>query len=279
MTFRIPATKEEALAEITAQSAIASASGWKLAALLYVYVQEPGTGGDRKSREFRENQMSNLTFDPWTVLEFAEFKIRGLMSHNTISTHRKNWIKAIERGVAKHIGPDDEIDFPDEDYPPTGHCRGLRDAFTSTTPVEEKAEALRTILKQEPELAQRIENDFVEKASKDTTLAYRVQLRYEEEHPVPLPKPQPKGGLDLMVWYGFGTYIYEMVHKKQDELRDITDFIKERGDELEPNHVEALRGVISDLAKTRELLIQYENELEAAMGIDVNETFRRLVRE
>ena len=48
--------------------------------------------------------------------EFADLKIEGLKSRNTIAAYRKAWKKAMDDGIACDVKPGDHIELPDAEW-------------------------------------------------------------------------------------------------------------------------------------------------------------------
>ena len=84
------------------------AGGWATAAFVYAFTEAPGSGGHPD----RAKQRSLLTF-----AEFADKKIRGLSSKNTVQQYHLAWQAAIDKGTAEAVIPGDvDVSLPVEDF-------------------------------------------------------------------------------------------------------------------------------------------------------------------
>lgn len=273
LKVQIPRSIDDAKERLNGLDRLLIAQGWERAAIVYAFTEDVARGEVGRGRNRSRNSVI------YSCAEFAELGIHGLLHHETVRTHRRNWQKAIEKGWAVHIEPGDEVELPEEDYPHTGNGGGSRDAFTKDTPVSEKIEALDTIMEKEPEFAKAVERKFIEKAGKDPALVAKINRTYEEFHPTPTPKDTPSGPLNIARWLGLGAAIYSAVQRHEQDVADLSLFLREHKNELEPRTLEALREIFDDLNKTRQVLTDYEEKISDGFGVDVDDIFRRLTRE
>jgi len=139
----------------------------------------------------------------------------------------------------------------------------------------EVRQELATRLLAEPEIAERIENDFVQRAGQDTKLAARIDRVYQEFHPTPVPRPEPTSDFATATLYDFGGLIYAAIQRQQDALSRLLGHLESH--DLTASERVHLDHLIQTLEKCRTMITDIENRVSRAAGVDYDEVFRRLV--
>lgn len=107
-TFTIPADPGDADAMLRELGDLATATGWKLAAVVYALVRVQESPG----RPRAEKASSDLL----TAAQLAERGINGLRSKTTIRAYWRAWDKAITDGLAVPVSLGDEVQLPDTEW-------------------------------------------------------------------------------------------------------------------------------------------------------------------
>lgn len=100
--FRIPASLDEAKADLNGLAALLTAKQWQRAAIVYAFT-EPEQGA-------RMDIAQNRAKLP--IRDFARLGIAGLQSDNTVRAYRKAWQSAIDDGHARPVSPGDQVQLP-----------------------------------------------------------------------------------------------------------------------------------------------------------------------
>ena len=269
-TIYIPETIDEAMASLGGIERLLTAKGWERAAIVYAFTGAPGRGGPPERKQNIERSFA-LTCD-----EFAALRIAGLRSDVTVREYRRAWSGAIDKGWAQQVKPGDMAELPDEDYPRADRAYG-QDLISlgKSMPVERQVAEVRRVIKEHPEIGERIERDFIEKAAHDPGLASRVERAYEEYHPAPIEKKRPNVFSEMAV-FGLGSTIYADVKYQRNTLDSLLDYIREHSPLSEPDQ-KALESMMSSIENARRLLVSYEDEIRQAMGVNYDDVFNRLM--
>jgi hypothetical protein len=99
----IPATIEDASFVLEGVGALAAATLWGTAAIVYAFTAEDTRGS---------NQHVSKVKDALGLVEFAELEIRGLSSYNTVRKYRRAWQWAINEGIASVARPGNVVELP-----------------------------------------------------------------------------------------------------------------------------------------------------------------------
>jgi hypothetical protein len=108
-TIHIPESRAERENRVKSLSALATATGWELAALLATDVRIGEGAGSR-------TDLSELT-GAYTPNQFAAKGFRGLRSKNTIAAYVQHWLDAHD---GQYPTPGSDVVLPKVDFPPTG---------------------------------------------------------------------------------------------------------------------------------------------------------------
>lgn len=106
MSIRIPATFEDARAQLARLDSIATATGWERSAIVYAYTHD-GRG--------RSKNVETTSLD---ATQFAKLGITGLTEVHTVTHYRHAWQFAVDAGKAVPVGPGDDVEVPDLEWPP-----------------------------------------------------------------------------------------------------------------------------------------------------------------
>lgn len=101
--MKIPNDLDTLKLELQNNLAIATATGWTLAALVFAWTRV-GKGGRRTGGV--PGQL--------TIRQFSEMKIRGLRDRATIMKYRQVWEAAIEAGIATTVTIGEDFDIPED---------------------------------------------------------------------------------------------------------------------------------------------------------------------
>ena len=141
-------------------------------------------------------------------------------------------------------------------------------------PVETKR-ALVDALRRDHEVAERIENDFVQRAGQDPVLHSRINHMYQEMNPVPEPPAQPETDNDWFYLMGIGTRIYTAISREQGNVNRLVGRLKTRR-ETDQKQAE-IQELLGTLQRCREMVAQIEGLVEHGAGVDYDQVYRRLV--
>lgn len=101
----IPNDVESARTLLDGLGGLTTAGHWGTAAIVWAYT-EPGTGGPRTA-----SKVTQLS-----LREFADLKIRGLSSLNSVRKYRERWQRAIDDGIAESAEPGQSVALPTEPF-------------------------------------------------------------------------------------------------------------------------------------------------------------------
>jgi hypothetical protein len=107
--FTVPASAANADRLAADLGALADATGWKLAALIYARVRVQQHRGRPSSSE-------KINLDLLTPAQFADLGIRGLRGAATVRAYWRAWNVAIIQGLAVPVGLGDEVSLPTADF-------------------------------------------------------------------------------------------------------------------------------------------------------------------
>ncbi|RTL65868.1 MAG: hypothetical protein EKK42_20190 [Pseudonocardiaceae bacterium] len=105
-TVKVPDTVDLLRSELSDLAGLASATGWKLAALVWAWCS-PQQG----SRTDLRHNCRTLS-----VEGLSDLGIRGLKSHVTVRRYRSAWQQAIDAGLAASVKPGEETELPSVDF-------------------------------------------------------------------------------------------------------------------------------------------------------------------
>lgn len=111
-TITIPASTEDARAELEGLGALITAKEWSRAAIVFAYTHEGDLGG-RPDKNPAELRGFDLSFSA-----FARLGIVGLKSENTVARYHRAWAGAVEQGKAKVAKPGKAVTLPKLEWPP-----------------------------------------------------------------------------------------------------------------------------------------------------------------
>lgn len=132
---------------------------------------------------------------------------------------------------------------------------------------------------EDPEVEERLERQFVQKAATDTRLAGRVNAAWKEFHLTPEPSKEVERREDAerrdFLYVGHSLYSAAWDHKERvdayaaylSEHRPIDEYM-----------ATMLRSVLDRIGETGQLLRGYEDQLSRAAGHDPDETARRILQ-
>jgi hypothetical protein len=274
----IPATLDEERKIEDAEGRLLTAKGWERAARVFAFTYEPGRGGDRRSNQSRQSNFDRGK----TAKGFADLGIFGLTAASTVYEYRRNWQYAIEQGWATVVEPGDAFDFPaldEEPYPPRVAEKAPPLVVEEKT-LEEKTREVRRTLAEEPEVQQRIETDFVRRASKDSRLAAHVKRAWEEQHPTPSPPspppPEARRGLARLDLFEVGGTLVRNVERERENVAFLARYL-EANRPLSARDEKLVAEVFREIERARTALSRYEDLLYDALGVSRDDVARRLV--
>lgn len=172
--IRIPSTLDGARERLAQIEGIITAKGWERAAIVWAFVDRPGSG-PRVDRENPRTGISKISATDFAALGFA-----GLRSSETVAHYHKAWQEAIDTGKAKPVKPGDRVEVPDLEWPPRNkhlneiHDQGQRDAVIEEAEaagtsadqvarVRESGPAIAAAIKADPKIAQIAETALAER--------------------------------------------------------------------------------------------------------------------
>lgn len=275
-TIRIPDTIDEAMSRLGGIERLLTARGWERAAIVYAFTHEPGPGGDRRSQG-RNQRVKTHADSPLTCKQFADLGVQGLRGNQAVYEHRRAWQEAIDTGEAVAPQPGETVALPTSDFPVIQRGRGLVGSFAQDRPVEVKYDAVKEIIRREPEVAERLLNDHIQEIGRSPALASRVDRVYEEHHPVPDMRHKPVSDIERLQVFDFAGGIYSSIQRYNPDLNRAIRYLEERRelDDLDRTSFEYAR---ETLAKAKAMIDQMDDHLCRAGGVSSDdETFRRLV--
>lgn len=123
----IPPTIKAATAQLEGLESLLTAKQWERAAIVYAFTYE---GVNRFS--------SGPVLGRYTIRQFADLKIKGLSSRETIKHYRDNWKLAVESEDAPEgIEPGDRVYLPEIDWPIEKGNAGSRVSVDPETAVQQ----------------------------------------------------------------------------------------------------------------------------------------------
>jgi len=261
-TIYIPVDGDEQDREISDTYGIATVKGWELAARIYARC-EPGKSGPTPN-----GVRANLA---QTRISFAELSRRTERSRTNIRLHWHNWHNAIEQGWAVEIAPGDTAELPSEDYPSTSNGDAYYETLKSGAPTETKVGVIREVMRRDPEVEKRLEDEFVQKAAYDPALHNRIHAAHTEFHPV--PDVQVKHSAETLS--GFHAGLYLAIQRETRGLQELVEALEREPDRKGACHIaqEEIDGIDEGIA----LMRQFQDRIRTAVGVDVDATFARLV--
>jgi len=217
-TIQIPATIEEAVAQLGGLGQLLTAKGWERAAIVYAFTHDTPRGSVGRGRVRSEKS------ETYSLKEFADLKIHGLMSWATVQEHRENWKEAMANGWVEPVAPGDKVVLPTEPYPPSPRD-GQGKRIGVHAPVEAKLKEVKRLAELDPAFAQALDQEYVEKVGKDATHFAKASRIHQEFFPKP-DKPEPAvhegGALKLA---SFLLAIQAYVDLRKPELQALRDYL------------------------------------------------------
>lgn len=278
-SFQIPDTEDAAIEQVSVTVQLLTKKGWELAALIYALC-EPGTNQHSKAR----------APGYWrTRLSFRELgrRLDGAKSDEWVRVHWHNWQYAIDHYGAIDAALGTKVNLPKEEYPGDPDA-GKRTYLPRVAEPEKKVEAILSIIAddpeasaliedaivQMPEVAQRMETAFVQRAAHDPELERRIfkekygdMSRVEERILVAPPTPH--------VGTGFGATVYERVRICTPLLQEYLTSLERRQGR---RHLDAeVQEELDHLDRAKALIDEYQTAIRAKRGVDYDATFNRLV--
>jgi hypothetical protein len=107
----IPATVEEAVADLTGLAQLLLAKEWHRAAIVYAFTRPGGRGPGA------DPDAATAESDSLSVPAFAALGLQGLNSHVTVTRYRRAWQWAMDQGAAEEARPGMAVDLPDLPWP------------------------------------------------------------------------------------------------------------------------------------------------------------------
>ena len=266
VTIQIPKTIEEVKTRLGSIERLLTAKGWERAAIVYAFTFEPGSPGRVSDASRNRDQV--------TASEFALLGIHGIQHKQTVYDYRRAWEMAVQEGQASPVKPGDDVILPMMSYPKVEVRNQQYKGILPSATVEESVATVRKLIER-PEVAERVENDFIQKAGRDPRLAARIDRVYEEHHPVPEPRERTFGDMERQRLFGFGVAIYSAIQREQDRVAGLLGYLESHG--VDERDREAVDRLIESLSKSRQLLVDIEDRVNKAAGNDYDEVFRRLV--
>lgn len=176
VAVQVPASIEEAIADLGGLGALLTAKQWARAAIVYAFT-EPG-----------ENRFSTGKTGRYTLADFARLGIAGLRDAETVAWVREAWQDAIADGQAKDVKPGDHVTLPAREFPSHPRKRTAYDGFRAQ--VEKNPEAVRELVRDDPAFATRL----AQQISETPSVRHAVEARLAEpivEREVQPPRPEP----------------------------------------------------------------------------------------
>lgn len=161
MRIAVPASLDEAIANLNGLGALLTAKQWQRAALVYAFT-EPGTGGPRTVR--KSGQLS--------FREFADLGIAGLRDAETVIWSRQAWQDAIDDGQAVAVTPGDDVALPEREFPKHPRTRSSFDGFRAQ--LRNRPDAIRELVRDEPEIATMVAAQAFETPSVRTAIEAKL---------------------------------------------------------------------------------------------------------
>jgi len=201
-----------------------------------------------------------------------------------VAWHWKNWQDAINRGVAQPVAPGESVNVPDEPYPMNPVRNPVHDAFLKDADPEDTKRVIvermkdnpalanavvREAIDTVPEVAERMENDFVQQAARDPKLLDRIFNEMPEPRREPVYEVMPRAVL------GFGAEVYGRVRDCTPLLQGYLATLDQR--KGRPYLDEEIQEELDALRKSRGLIEEYESALRSKKSTEYDATFARLV--
>lgn len=136
-TIHIPATVEEATAQLGGLGRLLTAKQWERAAIVYAFT-EPG-----------ENRFSAGKSGRYTLAAFARLNIAGLRDEETVAWMRNAWQEAVDDG-ATPAKPDVAVELPAREFPKHPRTRSAFDGFAAQ--IRKNPEAISELVRDDPAL-------------------------------------------------------------------------------------------------------------------------------
>lgn len=170
--FDVPDSIEDAVLNLKGLGELITASEWRRAALVWAFTHE-GRGHFASSDEKSPDGTD-------TISQFADRKIQGLKTRDTVRAYRKAWKQAIEDGIACDVKPGDNIQLPDAEwsnYYPGDYRKGKPGGRVGT-------ENVATAIKADPAVREAAYQALqeVEAAEADETLAETRAKKGKSKH-------------------------------------------------------------------------------------------------
>lgn len=178
VAVQVPASIEEAIADLGGLGALLTAKQWSRAAIVYAF-----TEADQGRRTDLAGNPARLT-----LLAFANLGIAGLRDRETVAWVREAWEDAMADGQAKDVKPGDHATLPAREFPSHPRKRTAYDGFRAQ--VEKNPEAIRELVRDEPAFATKLAQQIIETPS----VRHAVEARLAEpiiEREVQV-RPEPK---------------------------------------------------------------------------------------
>lgn len=115
-TIRIPKTPEEVKDTLEGLDALLTAKEWERAAIVFALTYE----GNTREGKARKRQAEDCSSAIFTVTQFLDLKISGLISAHTVKIYRDAWQAAIDAGQASaDIFAGQRVTLPEMGWPAT----------------------------------------------------------------------------------------------------------------------------------------------------------------
>ena len=102
----LPLDIEEAVLSLKGLGELITATEWKRAAIVWAFTE------DRQGQK----DTSHRSVQGLGLQEFADLKLEGLKSRNSVAKYRKAWQRAIDVGAAKDVQPGQRVTLPDLEW-------------------------------------------------------------------------------------------------------------------------------------------------------------------
>ena len=254
-TITIPPTIEEVKQRALGLEALYRATEWERAAIVTAFTDDSSVGG-------RGKRLCSETV--YGVREFAELKLPGLSSTNTVQRYRDAWRDAVEMRLAQPVEPGSTVVLPEGPFPARDQHIGR---LERTKPAV--ADQVRTAAKEfgvaADSIAHTLESPTTMKAAVTADPAFRAVVReaiqkidwaeFEDRHPIVERDAEPSA---------MTTFLRLQIH-----LRAITDNARwaiQRAQEAGQGHGgigdDARDVLLARVRRARDVLDAIETSLE-----------------
>lgn len=177
---QVPASLDEAIADLNGLGSLLTAKQWSRAAIVYAFT-EPDNGARRAQTKSEDSDLG------YSYKAFAALGITGLRDEETVAWVHGAWQDAIDDGQAVPSAPGDSVTLPEREFPKHPRTRTSYDGFRAQ--VEKNPEAVRELVRDEPEFAVKLAQQIIETPSVrhavESKLAEPIFERDAQQRPPP----------------------------------------------------------------------------------------------